>query len=264
MGDALAENFYPRVFSVIYTSATIATGESFTHFFHAVGLDQLPDDSYKSLRLESSYNYDKNMAIYVPTDMPQPNTPSYLAALEKLLLEVHRAMGGSTLTLFTNRREMEQLYGSIEPQLAKEGMELICQMRGTSAKRLRDEFLVNEKTSLFALRSFWEGFDAPGDTLRCVVIPRLPFSRPNDPLSCERALREKNAWARYDLPEAIISLKQAAGRLIRSSTDTGYLVLADSRLVTKNYGKRFLQALPSNNLHLLETKDVAADIASLC
>ena len=95
------------------------------------------------------------------------------------------------------------------------------------------------------LRRFWEGFDAAGDTLRCVVIPKLPFSSPTDPLSCERGVREDRAWARYSLPEAVLEVKQAAGRLIRTSTDAGVLVLADSRLVTKGYGKKFLSSLPA-------------------
>ena len=101
-------------------------------------------------------------------------------------------MGGSTLTLFTNRKEMETVYNAIHSQLADQGIPLLCQSKGYSAKRLRDEFLANKQTSLFALKSFWEGFDAPGDTLRCVVIPKLPFARPTDPLYCERELREKN------------------------------------------------------------------------
>ncbi|VWM24618.1 putative ATP-dependent helicase DinG [Collinsella intestinalis] len=95
------------------------------------------------------------------------------------------------------------------------------------------------------MKAFWEGFDAAGDTLRCVVIPKLPFASPSDPLSCERGAREDRAWARYSLPEAVLEVKQAAGRLIRTSTDAGVLVLADSRLVSKGYGKKFLNSLPA-------------------
>jgi ATP-dependent DNA helicase DinG len=126
------------------------------------------------------------------------------------------------------------------------------QRRGSSAKRLRDEFLADERLSLFALKSFWEGFDAKGDTLRCVVVPKLPFSVPTDPLSRERELREgREAWSRYALPEAIIEMKQAAGRLIRSRTDTGCLVIADSRVVRMGYGSRFLDAMPVDDVERL-------------
>ena len=104
---------------------------------------------------------------------------------------------------------------------------------------------MNEETlSLCALKSFWEGFDAAGDTLRCVVIPKLPFASPQDPLVREREAREDRSWWRYSLPEAVLSVKQAAGRLIRTSTDTGVLVIADSRISTKRYGRTFLNALP--------------------
>lgn len=137
--------------------------------------------------------------------------------------------GGSVLTLFTNRREMESFYRELKPRLANEGIDLIAQTRGTSTKSLRDRFLSDRSLSMFALKSFWEGFDAPGDTLRCVIIARLPFSRPDDPIAREREARDgRAAWGRYSLPEAVMDLKQAAGRLIRNSTDSGWLVLADA------------------------------------
>ena len=126
-----------------------------------------------------------------------------------------------------------------------------------SIKWLRDEFITDEHLSLFALKSFWEGFDAPGSTLRTVVIPKLPFGKPTDPLSCERAVNDPQAWAHYVLPEAVLETKQAAGRLIRSSTDHGALVLADRRLVSKGYGKTFLRSLPSKNIQQLTCAEIA-------
>ena len=246
IGEALAEQWLPEVHTAIFSSATMTVGESFDHFNHAVGLDRLAKGSVRSLHLDSSYDFDRNMAVVVAGDIPDPrNRDAYLDALTKLLVDVHIAMDGSTLTLFTNRRDMEELYGCVEPQLKRAGLELNCQTRGSSAKRLRDRFISEERSSLFALKAFWEGFDASGDTLRCVVIPKLPFASPTDPLSCERDAREDRAWARYSLPEAVLEVKQAAGRLIRSSTDMGVLVLADSRLVSKGYGKKFLTSLPT-------------------
>jgi ATP-dependent DNA helicase DinG len=245
VGEVLADDLYPRVQSVVFCSATIATGESFEHFARSVGLDLLGHDSWQSLRLTSSYDFERQMAVFVPTDMALPNERGYLADLEALLEGVHTAMGGSVLTLFTNRRDMEALHAVLEPRLERAGIALLCQKRGTSAKRLRDEFLADQRLSLFALKSFWEGFDAKGDTLRCVVVPKLPFGRPTDPLAKERELREgRVAWSRYTLPEAVIELKQAAGRLIRSKTDAGCLVIADGRVVQKGYGRDFVAALP--------------------
>lgn len=246
IGEALAEQWLPEMRSVVFTSATVTVSNSFDHFNHSVGLDRLPKGSFSCVQLESSYNFQENMAVVVAGDIPDPrDRDAYLAAMENLLVDVHMAMGGSTLTLFTNRRDMEDLYGRVEPRLSRQGLELACQLRGTSVKRLRDRFLSEESSSLFALKAFWEGFDASGATLRCVVIPKLPFANPTEPLSCERNVREERAWAKYSLPDAVLEVKQAAGRLIRTSTDRGVLVLADSRLLSKGYGKKFLSSLPS-------------------
>ncbi|OUP10440.1 helicase C-terminal domain-containing protein [Collinsella sp. An2] len=257
IGEALAEQWLPEVKSAIFTSATISISGSFDHFNHAIGLDRLPKGTSRTLHLDSSYDFDSNMAVVVAGDLPDPRSrDAYLSALEHLLVDVHRAMGGSTLTLFTNRRDMEDLYERVEPVLAADGLELNCQLRGSSPKRLRDRFLSERSSSLFALKAFWEGFDASGETLRCVVIPKLPFASPTDPLSCERNLREDRAWARYALPEAVLEVKQAAGRLIRSSSDTGVLVLADSRLVSKGYGKKFLTSLPVSSYQRIDAAQV--------
>ena len=151
---------------------------------------------------------------------------------------------------------MEELYERLQPRLAARGLELACQLRMSSARRLRDHFIQERTSSLFALKAFWEGFDASGETLRCVIIPKLPFASPTDPLSCERSQREDRAWARYSLPDAVLEVKQAAGRLIRSSSDTGVLVLADSRLVSKGYGKKFLSSLPTQAYQRMDARQV--------
>ena len=256
IGADLGRVWLPEMKSVIFSSATIAVGESFEHFDHAVGLDQLPPEKHRALRLDSSFDFDGHMGVVVCRDLPQPNDPRYLAALEDLLFDVHVAMGGSVLTLFTNRREMERVYDGLRPRLAAAGLDVACQERGSSPRRLRQRFLEEQNLSLLALKSFWEGFDAAGDTLRCVVIPKLPFASPRDPLVRERELREDRSWWRHSLPEAVISVKQAAGRLIRTSTDAGVLVLADSRLVSKRYGRQFVGSLPSKSVATLEAANV--------
>ena len=253
IGEALAADWLPEVKTAIFASATMSVSGGFEHFEHAIGLDRLPAGSSRSLHLDSSYDFDANMAVVVASDLPDPrNRPAYLSALEDLLVDIHIAMGGSVLTLFTNRRDMEELFDAVQPRIAAAGLELACQQRMSSTRRLRDRFVSERTSSLFALKAFWEGFDASGETLRCVVIPKLPFASPTDPLSCERALREDRAWARYALPDAVLEVKQAAGRLIRSSTDTGVLVLADSRLVSKGYGKKFLNSLPTTSYQRIE------------
>ena len=257
IGEALATDWLPEVHTAVFASATMTVSKSFDHFNHAVGLDRIDKATSSSLHLDSSYDFDSNMAVVVADDVPDPrDRDAYLSALEHMLVDAHLAMGGSVLTLFTNRRDMEELYDRVEPQLARAGLELNCQQRNSSPRRLRDRFISEKTSSLFALKAFWEGFDASGETLRCVIIPKLPFSSPTDPLSCERNLREDRAWARYSLPEAVLEVKQAAGRLIRSSTDTGVLILADARLVTKGYGKKFLTSLPTSSYQRIETAQI--------
>lgn len=251
VGAELAARWYPEVHSVVFCSATVTVGESFDHFNHACGLNLIDPAERAEAELESCYDFNNNMAALVASDMPDPYDPNYLKTLEDLLFDVHVAMGGSVLTLFTNRREMQTVYEGLAPRLAEVGLDLAVQDRNTSAKRLSRRFIEEKTLSLMALKSFWEGFDAAGETLRCVVIPKLPFSSPTDPLAQERGLRDRQAWRNWSLPEAVLSVKQAAGRLIRTSSDTGVLVLADGRLTTKGYGKVFLNSLPTDNVSLL-------------
>lgn len=252
VGADLSERWLPEMDTVVFTSATIAVGESFEHFDAGVGLDRAGAGKHRDLRLDSSFDFDRNMSVVVAKDMPAPSERGYIDALVDLLFDVHVAMGGGVLTLFTNRRDMERVYAELSGRLSQEGLELEQQGKGASARRLRDRFIAEKDLSLLALKSFWEGFDAAGETLRCVVIPKLPFASPNDPLVREREARDQRAWWKYSLPEAVISVKQAAGRLIRSSSDTGVLVLADSRLVTKRYGRQFIQSLPSKNVQTMD------------
>lgn len=259
IGQAFADLWFPETESVIFTSATMAVDKSFAHFNKAVGLNRVDKDELKTLHLDSSYNFDRNMAVVVASDMHDPdlrNYDAYLDDLEKLLTDVHVAMGGSVLTLFTNRKDMEEMYERIHPVLDRKGLEIAYQAKGSSSKRLRDHFVAEPASSLFALRAFWEGFDAAGDTLRCVVIPKLPFVPPTDPIAREREQREERAWLNHTLPEAVLTVKQAAGRLIRSSSDRGVLVLADSRLLHKGYGRKFLNSLPTASYQKIEINHV--------
>lgn len=260
VGSKLDELFYARTHSVVYASATLSVDGSFGAFERAMGLNQGEGTVARELQLDSSYDFDRRMTIYVASDIPEPNDPAYLPALQQLLVATHRAQRGSMLTLFTNRREMEKCFDAVQPELKADDLRVVCQKWGVSVKGLRDEFLTDKHLSLFALKSFWEGFDAPGATLRGVVIPKLPFSKPTDPLSCERAARDDAAWRKYVLPAAVIETKQAAGRLIRTAEDEGVLILADKRLLTKGYGKTFLHSLPSKTIKVLTCAEITAEI----
>lgn len=258
VGDTMNEAFYARTHSVVYASATLTVGGKFDSFNESVGLNRTEFSHAHVLQLDSSFDFDNNMIVYVVKDMPEPNDHAYQDALNRLLVETHRAQHGSMLTLFTNRREMENSYKVVEPQLKTDDLRVVCQKWGVSVKGLRDDFLADEHLSLFALKSFWEGFDAPGATLKGVIIPKLPFARPTDPLYCERASRDDRAWWRYVLPQAVIETKQAAGRLIRKADDHGVLILADKRLVTKRYGKTFLNSLQSRTVRVCTLDEIVA------
>ena len=200
-----------------------------------MGLNESEFSVADELLLASSYDFDNQMVVYVVNDMPEPNDPSYLGALQRLLIDAHRAQNGSMLTLFTNRREMEKCFEEVQPALKGDDLRVVCQRWGVSVKGLRDDF---------------------------VVIPNLPFSKPTDPLSCERAARDDAAWRRYVLPAAVLETKQAAGRLIRKADDRGILILADKRLITKGYGKTFLRSLPSQNIRFLSAAQIVDEIAA--
>ncbi len=258
VGAQLAHSWYPDMKSVVYSSATVAVGDKFDHFAHEVGLDRV-SGGYASLKLASSYDFEHNMGIAVVRDLPDPTKQkeAFTAELPRLLVDIHLAMGGSVLTLFTSRAEMDKMFEIVAPQLAQHGLELACQSRKSNVRRISEHFVAEKSSSLFALKSFWEGFDAQGDTLRCVVIPRLPFTPPTEPISLERKLREgKDAWRNHDLPESVLTFKQAAGRLIRSATDKGVLVLADPRLSGMWYGRVFMASLPKKGADMLSAADV--------
>lgn len=263
VGSSLNETLYQETNSVIYTSATLAVDNRFDSFERGVGLNQSEHSQGTVLQVESSYDFNNHMRVFVPSDIPEPNTPEFLPTLQQFLIDLHKAQNGSLLTLFTNRKEMETSYEVVNTALKTEELRLVCQKWGVSVKGLRDDFLKDEKLSLFALKSFWEGFDAPGSTLRGVVVTKLPFGLPTDPLSCERATRDDRAWANYSLPSAVIEVKQAVGRLIRTSTDEGIVVLTDHRLISKYYGKKFLNSLPSRNIAIMPMADIVAAVEDL-
>ena len=260
VGQKLNETLYARTHSVVYASATLSVNNRFDSFEAAMGLNLSEDSQAQELCLDSSFDFDNNMIVYVVKDMPEPNEPSYLSQLQRLLVGAHLAQGGSMLTLFTNRREMETCFDHVKPELQKENLRLVCQKWGVSVKGLRDDFLSDETLSLFALKSFWQGFDAPGATLKGVIIPKLPFARPTDPLYCERQTRDDSAWFHYVLPQAVIETKQAAGRLIRKADDTGVLILADKRLISKRYGSSFLKSLQSKTVRVATIDEIVQSL----
>lgn len=244
VGQELADKWLNEMLSIIFASATIEVSGSFKYFNRQVGLSCLEEDRYKNVKLNSSFNYKDQMEIFVVDDLPVQSGDTYIHEMADALFDIHVRSQGSTLTLFTNRNDMEACYKLVMPRLQKIGLELYKQDEANPAHVVKNKFINSKSSSLFALKSFWEGIDAQGDTLRTVVITKLPFSNPQDPLYRERENREKNAWSMYYIPEAVISLKQAVGRLLRNEKDRGTVYILDSRLETRRYGSTFKKSLP--------------------
>lgn len=297
IGKELALKFYSKLETCVFTSATLRIAKSFQYFEEALGLSKgidifsdtdvkvdnaLSRDNNKNqypqevlnrinkptfeLALESSFNFNSNMTVYVASDIAEPGRPGksdnneYLDNLKELIFKSIKSLGGSMLILFTSRADMDNCFKVCEPALRSEGLKVVCQRKGTSTKRLADEFIADESVSLFALKSFWEGFDAPGDTLRGVLIAKLPFSIPSDPLNLERRVRQNiDVFRKYCVPKVALEVKQAAGRLIRSATDNGVVILADRR-VLKNYGRDILTSMPTEDVRVMPMEEINKSI----
>jgi ATP-dependent DNA helicase DinG len=176
--------------------------------------------------------------------MPEPNQPGYQRLVESSLLALAKAMRGRTLVLFTSYNQLRGTAGAIRGELADAGISLYQQGAGISRQQLLEGFRGGEAAVLFGTRSFWEGVDIPGPALSCVVIIRLPFDVPTDPIFAARQGSFENPFYDYAVPEAVLRFRQGFGRLIRTKTDRGVVVSLDKRLLTKAYGRFFLEALP--------------------
>ena len=225
--------------SWIFTSATLAVEQGFTHFAARLGLLD-----YTALRLDSPFDFARNALLYHPPELPDPATPQYTGALVEALLPVLEASRGRAFLLFTSHRALQEAARLLAGRLR---YPLLVQ--GERAKvALLAQFRALGNAVLLGTASFWEGVDVRGEALSCVVIDRLPFAAPGDPVVQARieALRQRgeNPFLSYQVPQAVIALKQGAGRLIRDSGDRGVLVLADPRLLSRFYGRLFLDSLP--------------------
>ena len=228
----------------IFTSATLSVDGDFRHYQEEMGLAQAGTRSWPS-----PYDFANQALLYVPEGLPDPNTEGYVNAVIEAAWPVVRASAGHAFLLFTSLRAMERGHALLAERLAAEGLAWPLLLQGRAAKsELLERFRRSPNAVLVGSQSFWEGVDVKGEQLSVVVIDRLPFNPPDDPVlaACiERINRAGgNAFMDYQLPRAVISLKQGAGRLIRDEADRGALVICDPRLVEKHYGKRIWRALP--------------------
>ena len=245
----LDQSLFSQKKSVVLTSATLTVNNNFDFFISRVGLDLNPEKTVVDATLGSPFDYQKQSLLCIPRDLPEPgNTQLFVTAIAKYLAKLLTVTQGKTLVLFTSYEMLIETYNL----LVKEnlGLTLLCQNKNTSRKHLLDSFQTETNSVLLGTDSFWEGVDVPGISLSCVVIVKLPFFVPTDPLVMARTeeIKEKggNGFYKYAIPHAVMKFKQGFGRLIRTKTDRGIVVILDNRLLTKNYGSMFLRSIPDS------------------
>jgi ATP-dependent DNA helicase DinG len=228
----------------VMTSATLAVSRANLAYFR----ERIGATEAESLQLGSPFNFQKQMKLFVVQKMPDPRDAGYQKELEHWIAHFVEKTDGCAFVLFTSYRDMQQVAGEMQKFFATEKMNLLVQGGGAPRGKLLEQFKTTPRSVLFGTDSFWGGVDVPGDALSNVIITRLPFAVPDHPL-IEAKLeliqeRGGDPFTEYSLPEAILRLRQGVGRLIRTKTDSGIVVILDNRIVTKAYGRAFMQALP--------------------
>ena len=235
----------------VMTSATLAVGRpDLAYFRRRIGADDA-----EPLQLGSPFDFQKQMKLFVVRKMPDPRDAGYSAALAEWVARFVEDTEGRAFVLFTSYRSMQQLALEMESFFARQKMNLLVQGKGAPRSQLLEQFKTTPRSVLFGTDSFWMGVDVPGEALSNVIITRLPFAVPDHPLTEAKLeliqARGGDAFTEYSLPEAILKFRQGVGRLIRTKSDSGIIVILDNRVVTKTYGRAFLKALPECPVKIL-------------
>ncbi|MCI0355582.1 MAG: ATP-dependent DNA helicase, partial [Acidobacteria bacterium] len=236
----LRERLWESLETAVLTSATLAVSGGFSYIRRRLGLDHA-----RELVVPSHFDYARQALLYVPPDLPDPRTPQFAGRAGELIRQTLEITEGRAFCLFTSYAQMNEIHRRLADQL-----DFPVLLQGTAPKNaLLEEFRATPNAVLFATASFWQGVDVQGEQLSCVIIDRLPFAVPGDPVVAARirSINEEggNAFYDYQVPAAVISLKQGFGRLIRSLNDRGLLVLLDNRILRQRYGQVFLESLPA-------------------
>jgi ATP-dependent DNA helicase DinG len=244
VGPIFAEQVKGGKRAWIFTSATLSVGGDFRHFQVELGLAEAATKYW-----ESPYDFANQALLYVPEGLPEPNSAGYTEAVIDAAFPVVRASGGRAFLLFTSLRAMDIGHARLVDRLREAQLDWAVFLQGVAGKNeLLERFRETPHAILVGSQSFWEGVDVKGEALSVVVIDKLPFNPPDDPVLAARIEQINraggNAFMDYQVPRAVIALKQGAGRLIRDETDRGVLMICDPRLVSKGYGRRIWRALP--------------------
>lgn len=257
VAGTLRDEVFARPDTVIATSATLAVSGDFGFSTARLGLENAEE-----LLLSSPYDFLEQALCVVPSDVPPYDVPEHDAALATMIGDIAERLGGSTLALFTGYGPLRRVHALLAARMEGAGIALLGQGLDGTRRQILGSFLANRRTVLLGTSSFWEGVDVPGDALRCVVIAKLPFAVPTDPLVRARTEHLADPFGQYVLPQAVLRLRQGFGRLIRRGSDRGAVVLCDERLRTRQYGEGFLEALPPSRVASVPVADVGETVGS--
>ena len=258
VGGLLRERVYSERRSVVFTSATLAVGGSFDYFSSRVGLGP----EIEELILPSPFDFYDQALVCLPTDMPLPEDERFDGAVEDVIAAVAARVGGRTLVLFTSHRQLRDVHMALKQRVDLDEVLILAQGVDGQRRQLLKTFEEAERPLLLGTSSFWEGIDVPGEQLSCVIIVRLPFPVPADPIFAARAEQVRDSFTQLALPQAALRLKQGFGRLIRRTTDRGAVVILDNRILGRDYGKTFLEILPPASRYVGPTRQVADRVAA--
>lgn len=239
VGPLIEKYLWHEKASVVLTSATLTAHGEFGYLRNTLGADEADEMS-----LGSPFDYESSTLLYIANDIPEPNASGYQQALDRAIVSTAKATGGRMLVLFTSYAALKKTAQAITGPLAREDIYIYEQGDGASPNALLESFKSTERAVLLGTRSFWEGVDVPGVALSVVVITKLPFDVPTDPLIAARSEMYEDSFSEYYLPEAILKFRQGFGRLIRTASDRGVVAILDRRVLTKQYGRLFLESLP--------------------
>ena len=258
VGDTLNELLYEENDTVILTSATLTIAGSLDHTAERLGLADA-----ERLALGSPFDYYNSALLYAPRDVPDPRNAEFQRRVEREVADAALSAGGRTMALFTSYAALTKTADAIKGRLSRAGIKVIAQSGSTSNRITARRFMDEPRSVLLGTSSFWEGVDFPGDALTALIVARLPFPVPSDPVVQARSEQYPNGFMGYLLPQAILKFRQGFGRLIRSSTDRGVVMVLDSRIVNSRYGRQFIDSLPKVRQVKPGNRHSTADIIKL-